>query len=142
VTAHVGPQAGPDRFDRFVSRHERLVRHDRDDFEHHRVEKFEEARQYRPERGTIPRYAGHRRSLGGEPKHGQHRAPLLVERADTGTLERLSVGASEARDLKVVIAPGLGDTDILGMNFLSQLETWRVEGRTRILVAKAGTATD
>ena len=121
---------------------ERLAHDDRDDLEHHRVGKFEQARQYRPERGTIIRHAGDGRSLGVEPEHGEHRAPLFVERADTGTLERLSIGAIEARRLKVVISPGLGDTDILGMNFLSQLESWRVEGRTLILVPKAGTATD
>ena len=34
----------------------------------------------------------------------------------------------------VVSAPGLSDLDVLGMNFLSKLESWRVEGRTLILV--------
>jgi aspartyl protease family protein len=74
--------------------------------------------------------------------------PILMKtangtvRADTGTLARLSIGAIEARSLKVVISPGLGDTDILGMNFLSQLESWRVEGRTLILLPKARTATN
>src|SRR3546814_10399038 len=55
-------------------------------------------------------------------------------RADAGTIDRLEIGGIEARKLKVVISPGLGDTDILGMNFLSALESWRVEGRTLILV--------
>lgn len=65
--------------------------------------------------------------------------PLLMKtangtvRADAGTLDRLTIGAIEARGLKVVISPSLGDTDILGMNFLSQLQSWRVEGRTLIL---------
>ncbi|MBW8295463.1 TIGR02281 family clan AA aspartic protease [Sphingopyxis sp.] len=74
--------------------------------------------------------------------------PILMKtangtvRADTGTLARLTIGAIEARSLKVVISPGLGDTDILGMNFLSQLESWRVEGRTLILLPKARTATN
>ncbi len=69
--------------------------------------------------------------------------PLLMKtangtvRADAGTLERLTIGAIEARGLKVVISPGLGDTDVLGMNFLSQLQSWRVEGRTLILSPKA-----
>jgi aspartyl protease family protein len=27
----------------------------------------------------------------------------------------------------------LGDTNLLGMNFLSSLESWRVEGRTLVL---------
>jgi aspartyl protease family protein len=74
--------------------------------------------------------------------------PILMKtangtvRADTGTLERLSIGEIEARNLKVVISPGLGDTDVLGMNFLSQLDSWRVEGRTLILLPKGRTTTD
>ena len=59
-----------------------------------------------------------------------------VVRADgpqTGTIDELRVGNIVARNLKVVSAPGL-DLDVIGMNFLSQLESWRVEGRTLILV--------
>lgn len=55
-------------------------------------------------------------------------------RAETGSIDRLRIGAMEARDLKVVISPSLGDVDILGMNFLTQLASWRVEGRELILV--------
>src|SRR3546814_16862131 len=49
--------------------------------------------------------------------------PLLMKtangtvRADAGTLDRLEIGGIEARTLKVVISPGLGATDVLGMNF-------------------------
>jgi aspartyl protease family protein len=66
--------------------------------------------------------------------------PLLMKtangtvRAAAGTIDHLEIGSAQARKLKVVIAPGLGDTDILGMNFLSELKSWRVEGRTLILV--------
>ncbi|MET0348036.1 MAG: TIGR02281 family clan AA aspartic protease [Methyloceanibacter sp.] len=66
--------------------------------------------------------------------------PLLMKtangtvRADAGTVDRLEIGGIEARKLKVVISPGLGDTDVLGMNFLSELQSWRVEDRTLILV--------
>ncbi|MGL3822320.1 retropepsin-like aspartic protease family protein [Sphingopyxis sp. R3-92] len=69
--------------------------------------------------------------------------PLLMKtangtvRADAGTVERLAIGAIEARKLKVVISPGLGDTDVLGMNFLSALQSWRVEDRTLILTPEA-----
>jgi aspartyl protease family protein len=55
-------------------------------------------------------------------------------RAETGSIDRLTVGSIEARNLKTVISPALGPIDILGMNFLSQLASWRVEGRTLILV--------
>jgi aspartyl protease family protein len=54
--------------------------------------------------------------------------------AETGTVERLGLGAIQARNLKVVVSPSLGEVDILGMNFLSRLQSWRVEGRTLILV--------
>lgn len=66
--------------------------------------------------------------------------PLLMKtangtvRADAGTVDRLKIGGIEARKLKVVISPGLGDTDVLGMNFLSELQSWRVEDRALILV--------
>jgi len=71
--------------------------------------------------------------------------PMLMKtangtvRADAGTIERLAIGGIEARNLKVVISPGLGDTDVLGMNFLSKLAAWRVEGRTLILEPKRET---
>ncbi len=55
-------------------------------------------------------------------------------RAETGSIDRLTVGSIQARNLKTVISPALGPVDILGMNFLSQLASWRVEGRTLILV--------
>lgn len=55
-------------------------------------------------------------------------------RAETGSIDRLTVGNIEARKLKTIISPALGPVDILGMNFLSQLASWRVEGRTLILV--------
>ena len=54
--------------------------------------------------------------------------------AETGTIDELRVGNIVARNLKVVTSPGLGNLDVLGMNFLSRLESWRVEGRTLILV--------
>jgi aspartyl protease family protein len=54
--------------------------------------------------------------------------------AKTGSIDELRIGNIVARDLKVVTSPGLGDLDVLGMNFLSELESWRVEGRTLVLV--------
>jgi aspartyl protease family protein len=57
-----------------------------------------------------------------------------VTRARTGSIDELRVGNIVARNLKIVTAPGLGSLDVLGMNFLSKLESWRVEGRTLILV--------
>lgn len=56
--------------------------------------------------------------------------------AETGTIGRLVLGNIEARDLNVVISPALGNMDVLGMNFLSQLASWGVRDGTLILVPK------
>ena len=67
-------------------------------------------------------------------------APVILRTANgsapaqTGKIDELRVGNIVARNLRIVTAPGLGDLDVLGMNFLSKLESWRVEGRTLILV--------
>lgn len=67
-------------------------------------------------------------------------APVILRTANgaapaqTGAIDELRVGNIVARNLRVVSAPGLGDLDVLGMNFLSKLESWRVEGRMLILV--------
>ena len=54
--------------------------------------------------------------------------------AQTGTISELRVGNVTARNLKVVSSPALGGLNVLGMNFLSRLASWRVEGRTLIMV--------
>jgi len=55
-------------------------------------------------------------------------------RAQTATVEELRFGNIVARGLPVVVSPAFGDMSVLGMNFLSRLKSWRVEGRTLILV--------
>jgi aspartyl protease family protein len=65
--------------------------------------------------------------------------PVVLETANGTTearrarIERLALGPIETRDLAVLVSPNLGDTNLLGMNFLSSLASWRVEGRTLIL---------
>ena len=65
--------------------------------------------------------------------------PVLIQTANgqisaqTATVDELKLGNVIARDLPVVVAPAFGDTDVLGMNFLSKLKSWRVDGRTLIL---------
>ena len=65
--------------------------------------------------------------------------PLLIQTAngqisaDTSTVPELRLGNVAARDLPVLVSPAFGDTDVLGMNFLSRLKSWRVEGRTLVL---------
>ena len=53
--------------------------------------------------------------------------------ADLTTVESLSFGNIRAEGLDAVIAPNLGNTNVLGMNFLSRLEGWRVENGDLIL---------
>ena len=47
-------------------------------------------------------------------------------------LDSLSVGSIERDDLPVLVAPQEG-LNVLGMNFLSSLRSWRAEGRTLVL---------
>ncbi|WP_454797070.1 retropepsin-like aspartic protease family protein [Novosphingobium lindaniclasticum] len=54
--------------------------------------------------------------------------------ARLGTVDELRFGSVVARQLDVVVAPGLEDQNVIGMNLLSRLASWRVEGRTLILV--------
>jgi aspartyl protease family protein len=67
-------------------------------------------------------------------------APVVLRTANgstparTGSIDELRVGNIVARNLKIVTAPGLGRLDVLGMNFLSKLQSWRVEGQTLVLV--------
>jgi aspartyl protease family protein len=55
--------------------------------------------------------------------------------AEMTSIAALDFGNVNARDIDAVIAPTLGDTNVLGMNVLSRLSSWRVEGRTMILNA-------
>jgi aspartyl protease family protein len=87
---------------------------------------------------------------GLEPRNGG--LPVRMQTANGAvpaeltTIEELRFGNVAARGLDAVIAPGLGPTNVLGMNLLSRLASWRVEGNTMILVPHhpqaAVTATD
>jgi aspartyl protease family protein len=54
---------------------------------------------------------------------------------DRGTVERLEVGPIARASLAVHISRGEGDLDVIGMNFLSTLTAWGVEGNTLVLKA-------
>ncbi len=56
--------------------------------------------------------------------------------AQTAVIDELRFGNIVARDLDAVITPGMGETNVIGMNLLSRLAGWRVEGRTLILTPK------
>lgn len=53
--------------------------------------------------------------------------------AELTTVPSLSFGNIRAEGLDAVIAPNLGRTNVLGMNFLSRLKGWRVEDGNLIL---------
>lgn len=65
--------------------------------------------------------------------------PILLDTANgpitarAATARAVTVGAVRMNDLAVVVSPAFGDADAIGMNFLSRLGSWRVEGRTLIL---------
>lgn len=76
-------------------------------------------------------------AIGVEPR--DRLVPVLLStangtvRAQSGSIDELRLGAIVARDLSVVVSPAFGDLNVLGMNFLSRLKSWRVEDRTLIL---------
>jgi aspartyl protease family protein len=73
---------------------------------------------------------------GIEPSSG---FPAMVRTANgvvavqRGRAETIRVGTIERQDLPVHISEAFGDMNVLGMNFLSSLQSWSVEGRTLIL---------
>ncbi|MDP9413949.1 MAG: TIGR02281 family clan AA aspartic protease [Pseudomonadota bacterium] len=54
--------------------------------------------------------------------------------AKTARVPELRLGNIVARDLKVVVSPAFGEMDVIGMNFLSKLKSWRVEDGTLVMV--------
>ncbi len=56
-----------------------------------------------------------------------------IVRVERGRAERVRVGSIQRNDLAVHVSPAFGDMNVLGMNFLSSLSSWRVEGRWLIL---------
>jgi aspartyl protease family protein len=66
--------------------------------------------------------------------------PVRMQTANGSTVARLTTiddlrfGNVAAHGLDAIIAPGLGPTNVIGMNLLSRLASWRVEDGTLILV--------
>jgi aspartyl protease family protein len=65
--------------------------------------------------------------------------PVLVDTANgtvsasRGTIGALKVGPIERRDHSVFVSESFGDLDVLGMNFLSSLSSWGVQGEWLVL---------
>jgi len=75
-----------------------------------------------------------------EPGAHSGRVNLHTANGDTpaqiAQIDSLEVGSIHAADMTTIIAPTIGTTNVLGMNFLSSLEGWRVEGKVMILTPK------
>ena len=77
-------------------------------------------------------------AAGLSPRSGG--LPVMMQTANGAiaaqmtSIDELRFGNVAAYGLDAIIAPGLGDTNVMGMNLLSRLASWRVEGRTMILV--------
>ncbi|MDP1873143.1 TIGR02281 family clan AA aspartic protease [Phenylobacterium sp.] len=65
-----------------------------------------------------------------------------VVQAQAASVDDFRLGGLTATDLKVAISPNLGPVDILGMNVLVRLTSWRVEGQTMILTPEPPAETD
>jgi aspartyl protease family protein len=71
---------------------------------------------------------------------GEDVLPVILRTANgttqarSGTVEKVRLGNISATNLKVVVSPAFGEMDLLGMNFLSRLKSWRVESETLVLV--------
>ena len=68
--------------------------------------------------------------------------PTLIETANgtvsarTAAIDRIVVGSVAMDRLGVIVSPAFGDTDVLGMNFLSRVGAWRVEGSVLVIQPK------
>lgn len=62
--------------------------------------------------------------------------PAVVRRA---TAETLAVGPIEAHHLEILVGSNFQDSEVVGMNFLSALKGWRVEGDQMILEPRTTT---
>ena len=75
---------------------------------------------------------------GLEPRQGG--IPIRLNTANGAisaqitSIDELRFGTITARGLDAVMAPNLGETNVIGMNLLSRLKSWRVEENVLILV--------
>ena len=78
------------------------------------------------------------REAGLEPRRGG--LPVMIGTANgsvnaqLSTIDELRFGNVAARGLDVVIAPTLGETNVVGMNLLSRLKSYRVDNRASEMI--------
>jgi aspartyl protease family protein len=76
-------------------------------------------------------------AAGIEP--GDTMMPVMMQTANgtiaaqTATVREIRIGNVVARDVQVVVSPAFGNMNVVGMNFLSRLKSWRVEDGVLIL---------
>lgn len=69
--------------------------------------------------------------------------PAIIETANgsvaarRGRIGTITLGPLRMRDVGVVVSQNFGELDVLGMNFLSRLHSWRVEGNVLVLEPNA-----
>ncbi|WP_118857158.1 retropepsin-like aspartic protease family protein [Sphingomonas mesophila] len=82
---------------------------------------------------TIDRATAERAGIAIDPRRSQIvRTGNGLLRVGAGTIQRLSVGAIDRAQLGVNITDRV-EINVLGMNFLSSLDRWGVEGRWLVL---------
>lgn len=74
--------------------------------------------------------------------------PVMVETANgrtmtrRGRIERLTVGSISVTDLPVLISTNGDDVNVLGMNWLNRMASWRVEGRRMMIVPQSAAGSE
>ena len=65
--------------------------------------------------------------------------PVIIDTANgqvtaqRGVVQRFEVGPYKLNDHNVVVSDSFGDTNVLGMNFLDSMKSWKVEGNVMTL---------
>jgi aspartyl protease family protein len=65
--------------------------------------------------------------------------PIIIETANgrvtakRGSIKILQIGPHKISDHHVVVSDSFGDTNVLGMNFLDSMKSWKVEGNVMTL---------
>lgn len=83
-------------------------------------------------------------AAGLEPRRGG--IPIMMQTAngaiaaEVATIDTLSFGNIEAEGLDAAIAPNIGRTNVIGMNLLGRLGSWRVENGVMIMAPRAAAA--
>jgi aspartyl protease family protein len=77
-------------------------------------------------------------AAGLEPRAGG--IPIMMQTANgtsaaqLATIDSLRFGNIAAHGLDAAVAPNIGPTNVIGMNLLARLASWRVENNTMFLV--------